>query len=171
MCQWLLILLGISFLDYPQIESWYDVNYNSPTVCSGQLISQRHCLVRFWNFRISKFLSRTAYQSYLHALCKKCCCVVSFQWRHQDYCYNEIKCTYLGRKSCTVDKGNRMCDFLLFSANFALLQKCAILLHLQRRQQLLWIFSTSLHVGTQLQFHVVCQKNVDLTVKCEPRLR
>ena len=52
--------------------------------------------------------------------------------------------------------------FLLFSANFALLQKCAILLHLQRRQQLLWIFSTSLHVGTQLQFHVVCQKKCRL---------
>ena len=90
---------------------------------------------------------------------------MSFQWRHQNYCYNEIKCTYVSWKSCTVDKGYRMCDFLLFSANFALQQKCAILLHSQRRQQLLWIFSTSLHVGTQLQFHVVCKKIVHLKVK------
>ena len=47
MCLGLHILLAISFLDYPQIESWYDVNYNSLTVCSGQLISQRYCFVRF----------------------------------------------------------------------------------------------------------------------------
>ena len=47
MCLCLLILLAISFLDYPQVESWYGVNYNSPTVCSGQLILQRYCLARF----------------------------------------------------------------------------------------------------------------------------
>ena len=59
MCQCLVILLAISFLDYPQIESWYDVEDNSATVCIEQLIWRRHCLVRFWNFRKSKFLSVT----------------------------------------------------------------------------------------------------------------
>jgi len=66
MCQCLLILLSISFLGYTHIESWYDVNYNSPTVCSGQLISQRHCFFRFeisWNRSFCPIRSLASFDS------------------------------------------------------------------------------------------------------------